>query len=171
MRHVSKLLWIVPLAAHLAYLCATADQLPPAMGEALGEPGISTPLFLLEWLAITALANLAFLALHLRLPQLSDRMLQVPGHRYWLSSTETRGELVARIRFTIEATLLSLNVFLVAVYQLIYESSVPQPIVVFAPVKLIVLFMALPLLTALVLTGSTMLGLWREAKSTGTSQP
>ncbi|MCU0661429.1 MAG: hypothetical protein MUC50_03780 [Myxococcota bacterium] len=164
MKYLPKILWLVPLAAHLGFLAATAAPFSESMGATRDETGVDSTAFFMAWIGITAAANLSLLVLHLFLPRLPGRFLLVPGHRYWLGSDETRAELLARIRFTIEASLLGLNVFLAAVYQLMYESSVRKPVLYFSPPTLIAAFMVLPILAAFILMGLTMLGLRRDAR-------
>lgn len=117
-----------------------------------------------QWLGIITTTNLTLLLLHLFLPKLPRRLLQVPGHEHWLKSQATREELLSRIRFALEASLLGLNVFLLAIYQLVYESTVRRPLLYFAPNVLIWLFMVLPMTMALAALCLTMRGLARDAK-------
>lgn len=145
MRALGQLLWILPFAAHVAYVLATVEQLPASLGGD-GEAGTATSVFVVEWFAILGAANLAFAVLHLRLPRLPDRMLQVPGKEHWLATPEHRAELVERLRGVCEVALTMLNVLFLAVYQSIYQTNAALPILALPPSVLFPAFMVAPLL-------------------------
>jgi hypothetical protein len=146
-RLVSRTLWVAPFLVHLAYVLATLRGLPDAIGARpwAQDPGTSAGTLLVEWLTIVGLANLALLAVHLRLPRASDRLLSVPGKAVWLSSEERRAELVERLRGFLETALVLLNVFFLAVYQGIYQSAVPHPVLTVPFAALAFGFMGVPL--------------------------
>jgi hypothetical protein len=135
------------------------------MGANPAQDAMDRAQFAAQWLGIVTTANLCLVLLHLFLPKLPQRLLQVPGHQHWLACDATRKELLSRIRFALEASLLGLNVFLLAVYQLIYESAVPRPLLYFSPEVLVWLFMVLPVTMALAAAGLTIQGLARDAKN------
>jgi hypothetical protein len=141
-------LWLAPVLVHLAYLLATSRELPEAFGARPwdADAGTSTRLFLIEWLAIVGLADAALLAVHVRLPRFSDRLLSVPRKEHWLGSPARRAELVERLRGFVETALLLLNVFFLAVYQRVYQANAPRPAVSVSADVLVVGFMAVPLL-------------------------
>lgn len=145
MKHLGRVLWIVPLAVHVGYLLATREQLPSELGADPGQRGTGVSLFVAEWLVVLGAANLAFVLLHARLPRMSDRMLSVPGKSYWLSTPKRRSIAVEKLRGIVETALLLLDVFFLAVYQLIYQTNVAEPVVSLPQTALIVLFMVLPL--------------------------
>jgi hypothetical protein len=163
LRSLGALLWIVPFAAHVGYVLATFDQLPGHLGEDGGTGG-ATALFIVEWFAVLGAANLAFTALHLRLPRLRDGMLSVPGRDWWLADPERRAELVDRLRAVCEVALLMLNVFFLAVYQSIYQTNTPLPILALPPPVLIAGFMLAPLLAVVAHLAWTLRTLARAAR-------
>jgi hypothetical protein len=144
---LSRVLWLVPFAVHLAYLLATSRELPAAFGARpwAADAGVSMRLFLVEWLTIVAVANAALAAVHIRLPRFGDRLLSVPQKELWLSSPALRGQLVERLRGFLETALLLLNVFFLAVYQRIYQSNVAAPTASLPEELLVVGFMVVPL--------------------------
>ena len=147
MRALSRTLWVAPFLAHLAYLLATSHGLPETFGARpwADDPGTRSSVLLVEWLTIVGLANAALLAVYIRLPRFSDRLLSVPGKAHWLSSPEHRAELVERLRGFLETALVLLNVFFLAVYQSIYQAAAPQPVLRVGSLTLIVAFMGVPL--------------------------
>jgi len=149
LRSLGAVLWIVPFAAQVGYVLATFDQLPVRLGGD-GEAGTATTTFIVEWFAIVGAANLAFTALHLRLPRLGDRMLAVPGRDWWLAEPGRRVELIDRLRAVCEVALLMLNVFFLAVYQSIYQTNATLPILALPTLVLIAGFMLAPLLAVVV---------------------
>ncbi len=165
MRYVSSVLWIVPLAVHVAYILATSPHLPPLVGVNAGAAGTPVTHFLGGWFIVITLANLAFVVIFIRLPRFGDRMLAVPGQEYWLSSSDRRADLVDRLRGICETALLGLNVFFLAVYQSIYQSNVTLPFLVVPMVALVMFFMVLPLLVAVIAILLTVRGLAAEANS------
>ena len=161
MRLLSRVIWLAPLAAHLAYLLATSEELPDALGARpwSSDAGTSTRLFLVEWLAIVGLANASLLAVHVRLPRFGDRMLSVPRKDWWLASKERRAELVERLRGFVETALVLLNVFFLAVYQRVYQSNAAPPRVSVPEDALVVGFMGVPLALVLLAFVRLVLGL------------
>jgi hypothetical protein len=149
MRTLTRLLWLVPLAAHTGYLLAVRDTLPAFLGAGPDEPGASTATFLAEWILVIALSNAAFAFIHVRLPRFRDSMLSVPGRQHWLASPERRAELVERLRGLCETTLLFLNVFYLGVFQSIYQMNSLRPLVSFERPVLFAFFIALPALAML----------------------
>ena len=145
MRNIGKILWLLPVAAHIGYILATHDKLPVMIGSGGGEEGTNVYIFIVQWFAMVGLANVAFAFIHMRLPRFSDKMLSVPNKDYWLENTERRARLVERIREQIEATLLMMNIFFLAVYQNIYQTNVEGPVVHIRPMILVPFFMILPL--------------------------
>jgi hypothetical protein len=146
-RHVSRILWVAPFAVHLAYLLATSRGLPETFGARpwAQDPGVSSSVLLVEWLAAVGLANVALLAVHIRLPRFSDRLLSVPGKERWLSTPEGRAALIEHLRGFLETALVLLNVFFLAVYQAIYQAAVPHPALSLRFELLAVGFMGVPL--------------------------
>lgn len=145
MRHLGSVLWLVPVAAQVGYILATYDELPQAVGAGPDSAGTDLSLFIVEWFAVVGLANLAFAVIHVRLPRLGDRAFRIPGRDYWLATPERREDLVDRLRGICEIVLLLLNVFFLAVYQNIYQTNAPAPVISLSPAVLIPLFMVLPL--------------------------
>jgi len=163
-RNLGSVLWIVPVAAQVGYILATYDELPPAVGAGPGTEGTALVLFIVEWFAIVGLGNVAFALIHVRLPALRDSALRVPGRDFWLSTPERRGELVDRLRGICEIILLLLNVFFLAVYQDIYQTNVPDPVISFSPRVLVPVFMVLPLVSIVVAFLVVMRGLAADAR-------
>ena len=145
MRNAGKILWLLPVAAHIGYILATHDKLPGMIGSGGGEGGTDLYVFIVQWFALVGLANVAFALIHVRLPRFSDRMLSVPNKDYWLANAQRRARLVERIREQIEATLLMMNIFFLAVYQNIYQTNVQGPVIHIRPMILVPFFMILPL--------------------------
>ncbi len=162
---MGRLLWIIPFATHIAYVLATYGHLPPTIGQTFEDPGVSLRLFFILWFALIGLANVLFLILYRRLPKLKDRMLQVPGQEHWLSTPETRAELIRRLRGVIDAAMLGLNLFFLSVYQLIYQSNTFRPVIAFPIPVLMGGFMVLSLLTVAVAMILTVRSLSVDAKS------
>jgi len=167
LKNFGRVLWLFPFAVQIGYLLATFDELPPEIGAAPGAAGTDVYVFVIEWFAIIGLANLAFATLHIRLPKLSDRMLSVPGKEYWLATPERRAELVDRIRGICEAALLLINVFFLAVYQKIYETNVPAPVITILPLILVPFFMVLPLMVIVVVIVWALRSMAAEARAAG----
>jgi hypothetical protein len=149
LRNIGKILWLLPVAAHIGYILATHDKLPDMIGAGDGEGGTDIYVFIVQWFALVGFANLAFAFIHVRLPRFSDKMLSVPNKNYWLANTERRARLVERIREQIEATLLMMNIFFLAVYQNIYQTNVQEPVIQIRPMILVPFFMILPLVIIL----------------------
>ena len=145
MRNIGKILWLLPVAAHIGYILATYDKLPGTIGSGGGEGGTNIYVFIVQWFTLVGLANVAFAFIHIRLPRFSDRMLSVPNKDYWLENTQRRARLVERIREQIEATLLMMNIFFLAVYQNIYQTNVQGPVLQIQQMILVSFFMILPL--------------------------
>lgn len=145
MRHLGRVLWLVPLSVHIGYISATYWHLPQYFGSDSGESTNRT-ILMIEWFAIIGMANLIFSFIHVRLPRFSDRMLAVPGKAYWLATEERRIELVERLKGVCESALFNLNIFFLAVYQSIYQSNVMRPTMFIPPSVLVLFFMAVPLL-------------------------
>ncbi|MCP4677833.1 MAG: hypothetical protein GY854_20405 [Deltaproteobacteria bacterium] len=164
MRHVSTVLWLVPLAVHIGYILATSPHLPPTVGVTADESGTSARLFLAVWFAIICAANTAFIIVRNRLPNFGDAMLAVPGQKHWLSTPENKNELIERLRGICEASLLGLNVFFLAVYQSIYQANVTRPFLTMSTSVLIFFFMALPLLVSVISMFITLRGLAADAR-------
>jgi hypothetical protein len=164
MRHLGRILWLIPFAAQIGYLLATSDDLPRLVGGSPGDPGTRLSLFVAEWFAVIGLANAAFVFVHLRLPTFSDRMLSVPGKEHWLSTPQTRAVLVERLRGVCESALLMLNVFFLAVYQSIYQTNASRPVITVPEKILIPCFMALPVAVILASVLLAMRSLAREAR-------
>ena len=155
MRHLGKVLWLVPLSVHIGYISATYWHLPTYFGaDSVGATDRTA--LMIEWFAIIGMANLVFSLLHVRLPRFGDRMLAVPGKAYWLSTEERRIELVERLKGVCESALFNLNIFFLAVYQSIYQSNVVRPAVFIPQSVLVFFFMVVPLfvLTVVVLAAS-----------------
>jgi hypothetical protein len=148
LKHLSRVIWLVPVMVHLAYLLATSRAFPEAFGAKpwSSDPGTSTRIFLVEWLSIVGLANAALLAVHIRLPRFGNRLLSVPRKDHWLGSDTRRAELVERLRGLIETALVLLNVFFLAVYQSVYQANAAKPAVSIPADVLVVGFMAVPIL-------------------------
>ena len=136
--------WI-PLAAHIGYVIATSTHLPALIGRTADKSGVGFGLFLFTWFSIIAAANLAFFLLHLRLPELKELMLQVPGRAHWLSTPERKALLIGRLRGIVETALFGLNIFFWAVYQTIYQANAARPLIRLELPVLMVGFMLLPL--------------------------
>ena len=150
MRFLGRVLFIVPLAVHIGYFAATFDELARTVGRTGNEAGTPRGDFAIFWILTIGLANLAFTALHLRLPRMKESTLKVPGQEYWLSTPERRADLVSRLRGIFEAALLGLNIFFFAVYQSIYQANAHAPAVRFELPTLITFFMIAPLLMVVV---------------------
>jgi hypothetical protein len=163
-RNLGSVLWLAPLAAQIGYILATYDELPNPVGAGPDGPGPDVMLFVVEWFAVVGLANLAFAVIHVKLPQLSDRMLAVPGRDYWHATPERREILVDRLRGICEITLLLLNVFLPPVYQNIYQTNVAAPVIAIVGAILIPFFMVLPLVVVVVAILVVMRNLATEAR-------
>jgi hypothetical protein len=166
-RSLGSVLWLVPLATQIGYILATYDELPAMVGAGPESSGTDAMIFIVEWFAIVGLANLAFAIIHVRLPRLGDRMLAVPGRAHWLSSPERRAVLVDRLRGVCEITLLLLNVFFLAVYQNIYQTNVPAPVVAIQTGILVPFFMVLPLAAVAVSLLVVLRNLAAEARRAG----
>ncbi|MCK9460929.1 MAG: hypothetical protein M0R80_14925 [Proteobacteria bacterium] len=166
MTHLSRVAWLVPLIAHLAYVLATSPALPEAFGAKpwSADAGVSSRAFLVEWLAIVGLANVALLFVHVRLPRFGDRTLAVPRKDYWLGSPARRAELVERLRGFLETALLLLNVFFLAIYQNVYQSNAARPAVSVPSTPLVVGFMGVPLLLVALAFAKLVLDLRRAAR-------
>ena len=162
MSYLGSILWIVPLLIHVAYILATYDHLPAALGPRAGE-GIPPKTFFIWWFAIIGLANLAFTFLHVRLPKLKKKSLVVPGQAYWLSTSELKKELVDRLRGIIEAALLGLNVFFLAIYQMIYQTNAVRPVIVISLPMLVSIFMGGALIVVVGSMIITIRGLAKDA--------
>lgn len=127
---------------HLALSLATADHLPPNVGQS----AMPIAYFFIGWFCIIGCANLAFIILRARMPHLKDRWLAVPNRAYWLSSEARRQVLVDRLQGICEIALLGLNVFFMAVYQAIYQSNAHQPVIAVPMAVLVFFFMVVPVL-------------------------
>ena len=156
MRHIGSVLWLVPFAAHIGYILATYEHLPPQIGSFSGDTATDRTVLLVEWFAIIGMANMIFSFIHVRLPRFGDRMLTVPGKKYWLADEERRAELVDRLRGVCEAALLGLNIFFLAIYQSIYQTNAWRPILFLPMSALVFFFMVVPLLVSIVAILSTM---------------
>lgn len=165
MRQLSRILWLAPFAAHVAYLLATSGAMPEAFGARPWEddPGIPSRLLVAGWLGAVGLANVALLAVHLRLPRLSDRLLAVPGKERWLAGPKSRAALVEHLRGFLESALVLLNVFFLAVYQGIYQAAVQRPVLTVGFGILVAGFMAAPLALVALAFGKLLIDLRRGA--------
>jgi len=139
-----RYLFLVPLAVHLGWLAATWQALPSQMGGAICSPALRVD-FLLEWLALTLLANAAFLGLYAWLPKGPARLLSVPNRERWLQTPAGKAQLVAQLRGLIEVSLFCLNLLFLAMYQFIYQGNMPRPHIAFPLPVLYLLFMVAPL--------------------------
>ncbi len=164
MRYLGSVLWFVPFFVHIGYLLATYMHLPPEIGVDSVGSGTSVMLFIVGWFAIVGSANLAFMFLYIRLPGFGDRVLAVPKQDYWLSTAELRGELIDRLRSICDAALFGLNVFFLAVYQIIYQTNAVVPFLSVPPAALVFFFMILPLLVAVIAMLVTIRGLAADAR-------
>ena len=149
MAYLGQLIWLVPLALHAGYFLATVFHFSPLLRVAEQSHEIARWQFAVGWCAVIGAANLAFLVLIYWLPRMRDSMLQVPGRDYWLSTSELRIELVSRLRGVCSSALFGLNIFFLAVYQMIYQSHVSRPFLVMSQVYLIIFFMIIPLFVSL----------------------
>lgn len=164
---MGRLLWIIPFSTHIAYALGTFGHLPAVIGQTYDDPGVSLKAFYIFWFALMGLANVLFLVLYQRMPRLGDRLLQVPGQEYWLSTPETKSELIRRLRGVIEASMLGLNLFFLTVYQLIYQSNTFRPVVAFPVPVLMGGFAPLSLLLVVVVMILTLRNLAAGARSKG----
>ena len=164
MRNLGSVLWLVPLAAQVGYILATYDELPEMVGAGPGTSGTAFDLFIVEWFAIVGLANMAFAVIHVKLPKLSDRSFRVPGRDYWLANAERKEQLIDRLRGVCEIILLLINIFFLAVYQNIYQTNAPAPVMAIAPQVLIPAFMVLPLVAIVIAFLFVMRGLAADAR-------
>jgi hypothetical protein len=163
-RNLGSVVWLVPVAAQVGYILATYDELPAAIGAGPESGGTAFELFIVEWFAIVGLANLAFSVIHVRLPKLSDRSFRVPGRDFWLATAERKEILIDRLRGICEIVLLLINVFFLAVYQNIYQTNVPDPVMSISPAVLVTAFMVLPLTAIVVAFAVVMRGLAADAR-------
>lgn len=164
MRFLGRVLFIIPLSVHVGYWAATVSGLPAAIGRTAADMGTPKDRFVLLWGLTIAAANLTFIALYLALPRMGDPMLKVPGAAHWLSNAKRRSELIERLRGIFEAALLGLNIFFLAVYQMIYQANALLPVTTFPPATLITFFMVAPLLLVLVVGVLVTRGLALDAK-------
>jgi hypothetical protein len=164
MRFVSKILFLVPLSIHIGYVAATFPELFRMIGRTGVDDGTPKGDFALFWSVTIALANAAFVGLYFRLPKMKDRMLRVPGQAFWLADEERRDELVQRLRGILEAALLGLNLFFLAVYQSIYQVNASRPAVRFELPLLIAFFMIAPLLLVVAVGLLTVRGIALDAE-------
>lgn len=84
------------------------------------------------------------------MPKFNNTLLSVPNKAYWLGSEEKKQILVDKLRSMLETTLLLVNVFFIAVYQLIYQTNVRTPVIQLPLQILIVFFMGFPLVVAII---------------------
>jgi hypothetical protein len=144
MHSVLRYLFLLPLAIHTAWVAATWQRLPLEFGGGFTDT-TTLPVFVIQWLCVTLGANLAFIAIHWRLPSGGKHLLSVPKRDWWLADPERRMQLVANLRGLVEVSLFCTNLFFLAVYQFIYQSNVPAPIL-FVPEKiLLIAFTVLPI--------------------------
>ncbi len=130
------------------------------------QAGSPTPLvqFYFAWFAIIAAANIAFVLLYMFLPKFKDASLKVPGQAYWLATKERREELVDRLRGIMEYALLGLNVFFLAVYQMIYQTNAFKPAMTVPMHTLVFFFMVAPMIMVVAAMLLTVRGLAKKAK-------
>ena len=150
MGYLGQVIWFIPLAMHGGYFLATLPHFTAVLKVAEHASGIARWQFAAGWCAVVGAANLAFLVLMIWLPKMRDTMLQVPGSRYWLSGVEPRRELISRLRGICAAALFGLNIFFLAVYQMIYQSHVARPYLKMSSATLVIFFMIIPLLVSLI---------------------
>ncbi len=164
MRHLGKVLWLVPLVSHIAYILATYGHLPTEIGQDPGNAGISQKTFFLGWCSIISAANIVFVFIHIRLPHFSDRVLNVPGQAFWLANENRKRELIERLQGICETALLGLNVFFLSIYQSIYQTNVYRPVITIPLSQLLFFFMVLPLLVVAISMLITIRGLANKAR-------
>ncbi len=162
-RLLSAWLWVLPLVIHVAYLLATVPHLPNHIGDAQSFAG-NVPSFLLQWAGTILFANAALVIVKFRLPSLSDRQLAVPGRDYWLQTPERRTELLSRLRGLIETCLCLFNVFLLAIYQRVYQTNAVDPVLRMPDQLLMAGFVALPLMVMGVTIAMSMISLKKDAR-------
>lgn len=164
MKHLGKVLWMIPLAVHVGYFLATFEHYPSYIGAGVGELGTEFYLFVTEWFAIIGLANVALLGVHIKLPTMKDRWLSVPGKDFWISTEARKEELIDKLRGFCEAALLLLNVFFLAIYQSVYQSNAPSPVVKLGDPILVGGFVVVPIVLLLAAFAATLRSLASKAR-------
>jgi hypothetical protein len=159
MVYLSRVLWMLPFAVHLGFGAAVFNHFPMHVGRTIERGGTPLVHFYALWFSTVAAADMVFVLLSLRMPHLKDRMFSVPSKAYWLSTPETRRELFSRLRGIIDAALLGLNVFFLAVFQAIYQANTVNPAISLNLPVLIVGFMIVPLLLLTAYLVAVILGL------------
>lgn len=167
MGYLVQTLWLVPLSIHLGYFWATLQHFPDVLTMAAEGGQASRLNFAFGWCGVVFMANMIFWGLLIWLPKMRDSMLQVPAREYWLSLPERRSDLISRLRSMCSASLFGLNVFFLAVYQMIYQSHVSRPYLAISSVHLVVFFMVFPLLVALFSMAFTLRGLAVDGNKRG----
>ncbi|MBN2340676.1 MAG: hypothetical protein JXX29_00870 [Deltaproteobacteria bacterium] len=143
MRWVNRYMWLFPFVVHAAYMTATIRFFPFHVGtdESLTN---RWEFFAAEWISIVLFSNAAlFFVLH-KMPKFSDKTLSVPNKAYWLQSTETRAALIDKLQGLVETTLVLINIFLLGIYQLIYQTNVMVAAVKLPITVLLSAFVVLP---------------------------
>ena len=162
MKAIASTIWIIPAAAHVAYVLATYDTLPLQVGAEAGAGGTSVEIFIIEWLLIFTCANAAFALIHIKLPKMSNRMLTVPKKEYWLQTEERKTVVIDKLKGICETSLLMINILFLAVYQQIYQSNVVNPIIKMSEAVLVAMFMVTPLLIAAIVIIASVVFFYRK---------
>lgn len=155
MRFLSRLLAFIPLSVHLAYAAATVHHLPARLGQTADSTGTDRLTCLIVWFCLVGLSNAAFVFLHMRMPKFKDDTLRLPGMKLGRTDPDLRAEFISKLRAVAETSLLSLNVFFLAVYQAVYQANTAHPVMQFQRAVLFVGFMIVPLFVVMVHIGLT----------------
>lgn len=138
-------IWIFPLTVHISYIAATSRYLPPFIGDNIGW-SYTRAFFILEWSGIVLFSVLCLLGVRWKLPSFSDKVLSVPNKEYWMQSTHNKSRLINKLRGLIETALFFCNIFLLGIYQWVYQSNVMVPVLKFPLLVLISAFVLFPLI-------------------------
>ncbi|MBN2530073.1 MAG: hypothetical protein JXR76_27025 [Deltaproteobacteria bacterium] len=144
MTFVLRYLWLIPLVVHAGYFCATIPYFPQQVGEPVSS-AFPRFVFSVEWIFIVLISNITLFWVWVKMPRFSDRVLSVPNREYWFQSKKNRAELVTRLQNLMETILVLVNIFLLGIFQWVYQSNVLSPVLLVPQVVIIGGFVAAPL--------------------------
>ena len=160
-RIISQTLWILPLVIHIAYLTATLPYLPDTIGS-VNSFTANHSSFVFQWMGTIIFANVSLFFLDIRLHTFSDKILSVPSKDYWLKDSAHKKMLITKLKELIETILFLINIFFLAIYQLIYQSNVTTTVFKLPGVILFYAFIILPLTTIIITLASTVIKLYKH---------